>query len=232
MKDDGLNPTQCFLLQRPQSERVAEAISQEPGSSKTTPERITFSDKIKRTFPISHEIMNETRNETIEEEPSILDEINESDTISDIQSTVKELNQGEIPPELKFFSGGEKEGETLIANARKNVGVLNHSNEEFLRYLSGKFGSQVLTRNKMKIHVETGQIFHDNQITGESLFDFLRAQEDITKKLLKINIAISDDFEYYVKEVLANITDDRNDMNSNSTSKFLFYHFNMLRQAQ
>ena len=101
-----------------------------------------------------------------------------------------------------------------------------------MRYLSGKYSSQVLTRNKMKIHIETGQIFHDNQITGESLFDFLRAQEDITKKLLKINISISDDFEYYVKEVLANITDDRNDMSSNSTSKFLFYHFNMLRQAQ
>ena len=84
----------------------------------------------------------------------------------------------------------------------------------------------------MKIHIETGQIFHDNQITGESLFDFLRALEDITKKLLKINISISDDFEYYVKEVLANTTDDRNDMSSNSTSKFLFYHFNMLRQAQ
>ena len=145
---------------------------------------------------------------------------------------VKELNKGEIPPELKFFAGSEKEGETLIAHARKNVGVLNHSNEEFLRYLSGKFGSQVLTRNKMKIQIETGQIFHGNQITGESLFDFLRAQEDITKKLFKINIAISDDFEYYVKEVLANITDNRNDMNSNSTSKFLFNHFNMLRQAQ
>ena len=92
-EDDGLNPTQHFLLQRPQPERVTEAISQEPGPSKTTPERITFSDKIKRTFPISHEIMNETMNETIEEEPSVLDEINESYTISDIQSTCKGIKQ-------------------------------------------------------------------------------------------------------------------------------------------
>ena len=37
--------------------------------------------------------MNETMNETIEEEPSILDEINESDTISDIQSTCKGIKQ-------------------------------------------------------------------------------------------------------------------------------------------
>ena len=87
-------------------------------------------------------------------------------------------------------------------------------------------------RNKMKRHIETGQIFHDNQITGKSLFDFLRVQEDITKKFLKVNVAISDDFEFYVREILSNITDDKNDMNSNSTSKFLFYHFNTLRQAQ
>ena len=57
-------------------------------------------------------------------------------------------------------------------------------------------------------------------------------QEDLTKKILKINVAITDDFDYYVKEVLANITDDRYDMNSSSTSKFLFYHFNAFRQAQ
>ena len=84
----------------------------------------------------------------------------------------------------------------------------------------------------MKIHIESGQIFIDNQITRESLYDFLHAQQDLTKKILKVNVAITDDFDYYIKEVLANITDDRYDMNSNSTSKFLFYHFNMFRQAQ
>ena len=72
----------------------------------------------------------------------------------------------------------------------------------------------------------------DNQIMGESLYNFLCAQQDITKKILKVNVAITDDFDYYIKEVLANITDDRYDMNSNSTSKFLFYHFNTFRQAQ
>ena len=54
----------------------------------------------------------------------------------------------------------------------------------------------------MKIHIESGQIFIDNQITGESLYNFLRAEQDLTKKILKVNIAITDDFDYYVKEVL------------------------------
>ena len=80
--------------------------------------------------------------------------------------------------------------------------MLNDSNEAFLKYLSCKYGSRVLKRNKMKIHIESGQIFIDNQITGESLYNFLRAQQDLTKKILKVNIAITDDFDYYVKEVL------------------------------
>ena len=133
---------------------------------------------------------------------------------------------------MKFFSDGKKEGQTLVVNARKNVGILNNSNEEFLNYLTTTLGNDPLTRNKMKIHIENGQIFDDNNITGESLYDFLRAQEDVTKKLPKVNIAITDEFDSYVKKVLEGITDDTNDMNANSSSKFLFYHFNMLRQQQ
>ena len=145
---------------------------------------------------------------------------------------VKELNQGELPKELKFFSGGEKEGATLIPHARKNVGILSKDSKEFLDYLTATFGRELLIRSKMKIHIESGQIFHDNQITGEILYDFLRVQEDVTKKLLKVNVDINDDFEYYVREVLDGTTNHRYDMNTKSTSKFLFYHFNMLRQSQ
>ena len=227
-----LTATQRFLLQRPQSERVAEAeaIGQEPGSSGPTASRVIFSERVQRIFPDSSKIIEET----IEEEPSILDEmeIDDNEDNSEVQSAVQKLSKGETPKGLKFFSGGEQEGQTLIANERKNVCILNEINEYFLEYLSSSFGRNLSTKNKMKIHIETSQIFHDNQITGESLFDFLHVQEDITKKLLKVNIAISDNFEFYVREVLLNITDDRNDTNSNSTSKLLFYHFNTLRQGQ
>ena len=58
----------------------------------------------------------------------------------------------------------------------------------------------------MKIHIESGQILIDNQIAGESLYNFLRAQQDLTKKILKVNVAITYDFDHYIKEVLANKT--------------------------
>ena len=69
-----------------------------------------------------------------------------------------------------------------IETAKQHVGVLNDSNEVLLNYLSSKYGSRVLKRNKMKIHIESGLIFINNQITGESLYDFLCPQQDLTKK--------------------------------------------------
>ena len=142
------------------------------------------------------------------------------------------MNNGELPFELKFFSGDEKDKNLLTETAKQHVRVLNDSNEFFLNYLSSKYSCRILKRNKMKIHFESGQIFIDIQITGEILYDFLRVQQDLTKKILKVNVAITDDFDYYLKEVLANITNDRYDLNSNSTSKFLFYQLNTVREAQ
>ena len=213
--------TQRFLLCL---QKVAETIGQE--LTATRPQKITLSDKIKKIFPNSRRIID-----TIEEEPSS----SFSEDFADenyVQSLIKELNNDEFPFELKFFSGDEEDKNLLIETAKQHARVLIDSNEVFLIYLSSNYGSRVLNRNKMKIHVESRQIFINNQIMGESLYDFLRAQQDLTKKILKVNVAITNDFDYYIKEVLANITDDRYDMNSNSTSKFLFYHFNTFRQAQ
>ena len=123
------------------------------------------------------------------------------------------MNNVELPFELKFFSGDEEDKNLLIETAKQHVRVLNDTNEVFLNYLSSKYGGRVLKKNKMKIHIESGQIFIDKWIMGESLYDFLRTQQDLTKKILKVNVAITDDFDYYVKGVLANITSERYDMN-------------------
>ena len=77
--------------------------------------------------------------------------------------------------------------------------------------------------------MDSGQIFHNNKITSETLYDFLKRKQDLNKKELKINLPLGDDFNYYVIEILMNIKDDTFDLNSNSTSKFLFYNFNTFR---
>ena len=68
--------------------------------------------------------------------------------------------------DLDFFCGGEKNKQKLFENATKNIGVLNDSNKKFISYLTSKYGDFVLSKNKIKIHLESGQIFPDNNITN------------------------------------------------------------------
>ena len=96
---------------------------------------------------------------------------------------IKELNEGKLPEKLKFFSGEEKEKNLLKAHALKNVGILSKSSIEFLEYLALKYRKDVLQKIKLKIHLESGNILKDNINTKESLYSFLRVQEDVSKSL-------------------------------------------------
>ena len=81
----------------------------------------------------------------------------------------------------------------------------------------------------MKIHLESGQFFHNNVIINESIYDFFAKQQDETKKELLIDVPMQNDFEVYVREILSNVKDDDYDLHTNSTAKFLFYNFNTFR---
>ena len=78
----------------------------------------------------------------------------------------------------------------------------------------------------MKIHVESGDICNENVNKNESIYNFLIAQQDDTKKLIDVEFIVSDDYNIYIEEFLIGVANDLFDMHSNSTSKFLFYHFN------
>ena len=81
----------------------------------------------------------------------------------------------------------------------------------------------------MKIHLDTGNICYNNLNLRESIYSFLNAQQNETKKFIDFDLDINDNFEFYVDEVIADVTDDKFDNDAHSTSKFLFYYFNSLR---
>ena len=215
-----LNQTQRFLLDDVGSEggneRTAVALT-----TTSTPKNVTFSDAITKVFP-------KTRRELLPLE-NILEE-NEQKTEKDFDITESTAVVDDI--KLDFFSGGEKNKEKLYQNASKKVGILDNSNKKFIEYVTSRFGSYLLTKNKIKIHLESGQIFHDNNMTNESLYDFLYLQQDLSKKELDIRISVSNDFAVYVCETLTNVVDDDFDLQTNVTSKFLFYNFNTLRKSE
>ena len=67
---------------------------------------------------------------------------------------------------------------------QKNIGNLSKASLEFLEYLSSDCGKELLQKNKLKIHVENGEIFHDNVNADENFSNFFSNQEDETKKIL------------------------------------------------
>ena len=133
--------------------------------------------------------------------------------------------------DLDFFAGVDKNSRKLMKTAASYIGELNQSNRVFLEYLSSNFGERLLTKNKLKIHLESGQFFHNNIITNESIYDFLLKQQDETKRELYPEVLVGNDFEFYVNELLTNVQDNDYDLHTNSTAKFLLYNCNTLRLA-
>ena len=121
-------------------------------------------------------------------------------TVSNVRSMNKELNEGKLPDQLKIFSVEEKEENLLKTHVRKKVGILSKGNKEFLEYFASKYGRDILQKNK--------------------LFKI---------KFLNLDINLTGDLEYYIRETLDGVTSDKYDIHINSTSKFLFYRFNNFR---
>ena len=80
----------------------------------------------------------------------------------------KELNRGRETEKLKFYSGSPREASALIAAATHRVWSLSEENKSFPEYLTKPpFGPEALYKNNIKIHIETGHIYVDNQTGGE-----------------------------------------------------------------
>ena len=137
-----------------------------------------------------------------------------------------QLDKGEIPQEIQFYRGGEgvNQLQRQIIEAGLEIG-----NEEFVNFLASEECQTALARDGISIHIPTGQIFVENENTGESLFDFLRNQQDETKKKIPLDFTYDDDYCDYMTKYLPGISEEdenQHDFDSYKTSKFLFHLFN------
>ena len=69
----------------------------------------------------------------------------------------------------------------------------------------------------MKVHLDTGNIYYNNWNMRESIYSFMDAQQDETKKFIDFDLDMIDDFEFYLNEVIACVTDDKFDIDTYST---------------
>ena len=107
---------------------------------------------------------------------------------------------------------------------------INQDNRVFFNFLQDDILCQgLMQRNKLSIHIETGNIYYDNIDTGESIYSFFVAQQHDTKRLMPKEFRFFDNYEDYVKNDLTQIeseSDDPLDMLTHKNTKFLFYQFN------
>ena len=226
-----------FLLDKG-NERIAEGLAQTSDGSVET-RKIAFSKEITKLFPKVKEEELPLGQEDVDEfkDEGDLDFLDKTDKYDFPMKEEEEIpkptmrKQETLDIDLDFFAGGDKNSRKLMKNAVSYIGELNQSNRVFLEYLSSNFGERLLTKNKLKIHLESGQFFHNNIITNESIYDFLLKQQDETKRELYPEVLVGNDFEFYVNELLTNVQDNDYDLHTNSTAKFLLYNCNTFRLA-
>ena len=232
-----------FLLDKG-NERIAEGLAQTSDGSVET-RKIAFSKEITKLFPkvkeeelpLGQGDVDEFKDEgdldfldrTDKYDFPMKDEEEEKPKI--IKQQQQQQQKQTLDIDLDFFVRGDKNSRKLMKTAASYIGELNQSNRVFLEYLSSNFGERLLTKNKLKIHLESGQFFHNNIITNESIYDFLLKQQDETKRELYPEVLVGNDFEFYVNELLTNVQDNDYDLHTNSTAKFLLYNCNTLRLA-
>ena len=87
-----------------------------------------------------------------------------------LTKTLREIGSSEILPfEFEFFHGGPNEKFSEIICSL----VPNTDNLEFLDFLQSKICKKILLDNKLKVHVETGNIYYDNTDANESIHEFI-----------------------------------------------------------
>ena len=101
---------------------------------------------------------------------------------------------------------------------------------QFLDFFQFDFFQESLIQNKLKIHIETGNIFFNNLGTNESIYDFFQKQENTEKvNIHSDEFTFTDSYEDYFEWLFHGFKqgdDQKNDVLTNKNLKSLFYWFN------
>ena len=97
---------------------------------------------------------------------------------------------------------------------------------ELLEFLQSDFCKEIFIENKLKIHIETGNIFFNNLDTSESIYGFFQHQENQSKAKINFEFSFTDSDEDYFDWLVQGFKgneDQKFDVLTNKNSKYLFY---------
>ena len=101
--------------------------------------------------------------------------------------------------------------------------------KELAAFLLSDLGRQVMTSNKLSIHVDNGDIFYENYNTGDNFYNFLIAQQNEDAAFIPKKFSYRNTFEVYISQFLQSFSIDdveKYDLYAHKNAKYFFYRFN------
>ena len=124
----------------------------------------------------------------------------------------------------RFFVGGTEDVDavTVFENCLSDLGldVVGSNNRDLVLFLYSGEMAIIMKENKLKIHVDSGEILENDRETRENFYEFLRFQLDESKKTIQTILQYSGSFEGF-KDYLRNMYIRRNSGNSIQELSFI-----------
>ena len=68
---------------------------------------------------------------------------------------------------------------------------------QFVDFLQSDYYKEILQSNDLKIHIETGNIYYQDTDTNESIFEFMKNQQDTSKGFVKSGLKLDGSYKSY-----------------------------------
>ena len=108
-------------------------------------------------------------------------------------------------------------------------------NLEILEFLQSDQFKQILVNNKLKIHIETGNIYHDVKDANKSIFDFLFNQLNPIKGVINFDFVYSESYTDYFNWLIKDLDSHQKnelDVLTCKNLKYLFCHYHDILKSQ
>ena len=105
---------------------------------------------------------------------------------------------------------------------------------QFIDFLQSDYCKAVLQSNDLKIHIETGNIYHEDTDTNESIFEFVKNQQYTSKGFANTDLKFHRSYKNYFQWILNDFDvqqKTRYDLFSLQNTKYLAYRFKDLQNS-
>ena len=87
---------------------------------------------------------------------------------------------------------------------------------QFVDFLQSDYCKEILQSNDLKIHIETGNIYYQDTDTNESIFEFMKNQQDTSKGFINTDLKFEGIYKSYFQWIL-------NEFDAQQKTKYIIF---------